>query len=54
VDRDPGIDHRRRRGCTNTYPVPGLVWANGTPSGYTVGPLPAAGEVMAFDVDIAP
>jgi len=40
--------------CTNTYPVPGLVWADGTPSGYTVGPLPAAGEVMAFDVDIAP
>lgn len=35
-------------------PVAGLVWADGTPSGYTIGPLPPAGAVMDVPIDIAP
>ena len=40
--------------CVQATPVAGLVWSDGTASGYTLGPLPAAGEVMSVPVEIAP
>lgn len=40
--------------CPPSNPVAGLVWGDGTPSGYTLGPLPISDEVMTVDIAIAP
>lgn len=40
--------------CQPATPAAGLVWSDGSPSGYTLGPLPANAPTMAVPIAIAP